>query len=99
MRRTLSWPDIPKETLYVHRLHIYPHAMREANAYYSPEKKALLFGTSPPRSRIPAATCRGSGLHMPGRGLTGASPRDAAGGIDPRVRTNPDGHREVRLST
>ncbi|HRJ49271.1 MAG TPA: hypothetical protein PKU91_01980 [Phycisphaerales bacterium] len=29
---------------YVHRLRIYPHAMREANAYYSPDKKALLFG-------------------------------------------------------
>ena len=29
---------------YVHRLRIYPHALREANAYYSPQKKALLFG-------------------------------------------------------
>lgn len=29
---------------YVHRLRIYPHALREANAYYSPLKKALLFG-------------------------------------------------------
>ncbi len=29
---------------YVPRLRIYPHAMREANAYYSPQKKALLFG-------------------------------------------------------
>ena len=29
---------------YVGRLRIYPHAMREANAYYSPQKKALLFG-------------------------------------------------------
>lgn len=28
----------------VPRLRIYPHAMREANAYYSPVKKALLFG-------------------------------------------------------
>src|ERR1700752_2463280 len=29
---------------FVQRLRIYPHALREANAYYSPEKKALLFG-------------------------------------------------------
>ncbi|MGC4103034.1 hypothetical protein [Ferruginibacter sp.] len=30
--------------LYVPKLRIYPHALREANAYYSPVKKALLFG-------------------------------------------------------
>jgi len=29
---------------YVERLRVYPHALREANAYYSPMKKALLFG-------------------------------------------------------
>ena len=29
---------------FVRRLRIYPHAMREANAYYSPQKTALLFG-------------------------------------------------------
>ncbi|HTU18550.1 MAG TPA: hypothetical protein VMG10_10860 [Gemmataceae bacterium] len=31
----------------VSRLRIYPHALREANAYYSPQKKALLFGYFP----------------------------------------------------
>jgi len=31
-------------SLFVRRLRIYPHALREANAYYSPEKRALLFG-------------------------------------------------------
>ena len=35
--------NIPYEE-YVQRLRIYPHAMRQANAYYSPSKKALLFG-------------------------------------------------------
>jgi hypothetical protein len=29
---------------YVPTLRIYPHALRDANAYYSPQKKALLFG-------------------------------------------------------
>jgi hypothetical protein len=29
---------------YVEKLRIYPHALRESNAYYSPQKVALLFG-------------------------------------------------------
>jgi hypothetical protein len=32
------------ERTLLRRLRIYPHALREANAYYSPEKAALLFG-------------------------------------------------------
>jgi hypothetical protein len=32
------------DSQYVQRLRIYPHALREANAYYSPAKNALLFG-------------------------------------------------------
>jgi hypothetical protein len=32
---------------YVPTLRIYPHGLREANAYYSPSKKALLFGYFP----------------------------------------------------
>jgi hypothetical protein len=33
---------LPRE--YVQRLRIHPHALRDANAYYDSEKKALLFG-------------------------------------------------------
>jgi hypothetical protein len=36
--------DKVKYQEYVQRLRIYPHATREPNAYYSPQKKALLFG-------------------------------------------------------
>lgn len=32
---------------YVQRLRIYPHALRDRNAFYSPQKKALLFGYFP----------------------------------------------------
>ena len=50
--RTALWapymPPVKKgeslRTYYVQRLRIYPHALREANAYYSPPKKSLLFG-------------------------------------------------------
>ena len=43
---------------YVRRLRIYPHALREQNAYYSPAKAALLFGyfnapTTDPRDELP----------------------------------------------
>lgn len=43
---------------YVPKLRLYPHAMREANAYYSPLKKAILFGYF---SSTPADET----LHMP----------------------------------
>ena len=50
--RTALWAPympLPKKgeslrTYYVQRLRIYPHALREANAFYSPPKKSLLFG-------------------------------------------------------
>ncbi len=38
---------------FVPKLRIYPHALREANAYYSPAKKALLFGYFPAESDDP----------------------------------------------
>ena len=47
--RQVLWSprDVPESDLrdqYVKTLRIYPHALRAANAYYSPQKKALLFG-------------------------------------------------------
>ena len=44
---------------FVERLRIYPHALREPNAYYSPDKKALLFGYFP-------AVATKTGENMPG---------------------------------
>jgi hypothetical protein len=44
----------------VRRLRIYPHALRDDNAYYSPEKVALLFGYFPADSQGDAATVSGS---------------------------------------
>lgn len=40
------WQPGPGEQ-FVRRLRIYPHALRDRNAYYSPNKKALLFGYFP----------------------------------------------------
>jgi hypothetical protein len=45
--------------IYVQRLRIYPHGLRQANAYYSPNKKALLFGYFPASNVDP-------GKHYPG---------------------------------
>lgn len=37
--------NVPKfKSEFVKRLRIYPHALRDANAFYSPQKKAILFG-------------------------------------------------------
>lgn len=41
---------------YVPRLRIYPHALREANAYYDPDKHALLFGYFPSREQPGGST-------------------------------------------
>jgi hypothetical protein len=40
----LATIDGERTSRFVRRLRIYPHALREANAYYSPDKCALLFG-------------------------------------------------------
>jgi hypothetical protein len=45
--RMILWAPralVSGEQKFVQRLRIYPHALPEANAYYSPSKKALLFG-------------------------------------------------------
>ena len=47
------------DSVHVPRLRVYPHALREPNAYYSPGKKALLFGYFP-------AVGDGAGGHVPG---------------------------------
>ena len=36
--------DENRRSYYVQRLRVYPHALREQNAYYSPPRKSLLFG-------------------------------------------------------
>lgn len=51
--------DKVKYEEYVPRLRIYPHAFRDSNAYYSPLKKALLFGYF-------SSTPLNSALSMPG---------------------------------
>ncbi|MBI5578762.1 MAG: hypothetical protein HY895_06380 [Deltaproteobacteria bacterium] len=47
--RVALWSShrVGNQELFVRRLRIYPHALRDRNAYYSPSKKALLFGYFP----------------------------------------------------
>ncbi len=44
---------------YVDRLRLYPHAFRDANAFYSPEKKSVLFGYFEAASKV-------QGSNLPG---------------------------------
>jgi len=92
------WRDLTQEDrkkLFVQRLAIYPHALREANAYYSPRKKALLFGYFP-------ASEAGLGVYYPGGIVFGCLSHDIIAhetthaildGIHPRFMevTQPDG--------
>jgi hypothetical protein len=48
------------EHAYVRRLRIYPHALREQNAYYSSAKMALLFGYFRTQGKDSGATLPGS---------------------------------------
>lgn len=69
--RKVQWAeqDVPdpkdstkyKESRFVARLRVYPHALRQPNAYYNPIKKALLFGYFPaqpanPKLQLPGGT-------------------------------------------
>ena len=45
---------------FVRRLRIHPHALRQQNAYYSPDRKALLFGYFPASSQISDLTPPGT---------------------------------------
>lgn len=48
-----------RRSRFVRRLRVYPHALRQANAYYDPNKKSLLFGYFPAQPANPK-------LHLPG---------------------------------
>jgi len=50
----------PAEEEYVPRLRIYPHALREPNAYYDPDRHALLFGYFPSREQAGGETPPGA---------------------------------------
>lgn len=92
-RRTREPDGRPRDT-YVQRLRIYPHAIRAANAFYSPDRKALLLGYF-------AADGKAAGLGLPGGMTFGALSHDVIAhetthalldGLHRRFRepTNPD---------
>ena len=59
--KTGNGSDEDKRKLYdVRRLRLYPHALRTDNAYYSPDKKAILFGYFPSSSGRDDPTAPGS---------------------------------------
>jgi subtilisin family serine protease len=62
--RRVKWTDANgrkhDDSLEVPRLRIYPHALRAQNAYYSPDKVALLFGYFPATAASQSATAPGT---------------------------------------
>ncbi|HEV7508044.1 MAG TPA: S8 family serine peptidase [Thermoanaerobaculia bacterium] len=48
-------PEIDKADQFVQHLRLHPHALREQNAYYSPQKRAILFGYFPAGDGDPGA--------------------------------------------
>ncbi|MEE8522892.1 MAG: hypothetical protein V3T72_03090 [Thermoanaerobaculia bacterium] len=80
---------------FIRRLRIYPHALRARNAYYSPQKKAVLFGYFPVRTK--------DGHNTPGTQVFTCLSHDIVAhevthalldGVHPRFSepTNPDVH-------
>jgi hypothetical protein len=55
----LAGDFVPPPGSYVKTLRLYPHAMRKANAYYTPDKNAILFGYFKAASQI-------QGSNLPG---------------------------------
>jgi len=54
--RKAMWSPRPESNTdpgFVQKLRIFPHALRESNAYYHPGKKALLFGYFPAKASDP----------------------------------------------
>jgi hypothetical protein len=53
-RKALWGADLSKTNEeFLPKLRVYPHALRQANAYYSPKKRALLFGYFPASGNAP----------------------------------------------
>ena len=80
---------------YVPRLRIYPHALREANAYYTPVKKALLFGYFPTRGGGPGQLPGGMVFTCLSYDVVAHETTHALlDGLHPRFNeaTNPDGY-------
>lgn len=57
--RRILWATHQADFKVVPQLRIYPHAMEERNAYYSPKRKALLFGYFRSQAGAAAATPAG----------------------------------------
>src|SRR5260370_261150 len=61
--------DGERQNEYVQRLRIYPHALRAKNAYYSPQRKAILLGYF-------TASGSNAGTSLPGRVVFTATSHD-----------------------
>jgi hypothetical protein len=85
-----------KNCTYVRRLRIYPHALREENAFYSSDKMALLFGYFPARNKDTGTTLPGSQVYSAVSHdiIAHETTHALLDGLHPRFQegTNPDVH-------